>query len=40
MEKFYCFVNRLFLQMYDTLNKLKQHRKNVRIFILVLGESI
>ena len=33
MEKFSYFVNRLFVQMYDILYKLKPHCENVRLFI-------
>ena len=33
MEKFSYFINRLFVQMYDMLYKLKPHCENVRLFI-------
>ena len=36
MEQFNYFINRLFVQMYDILHKIKTHREDVSLFILDL----
>ena len=36
MEKYRYFINRLFVQMYDILHKIKPHRKDVSLFIFDL----